>query len=242
MKKKTIKTIKIVVSAFLAVSFIIGANIYDSVKPQHTDTTLSVENAEVFSVNNYTGEPYIIVNNNEPEFTQEDITTKSYEEYGELDFLGRCTYAIACVGNDVMPKEDRGNISSIRPSGWHSVKYNCVEQEYLYNRCHLIAFQLTGENANEKNLITGTRYLNVEGMLPFENEIADYVKETNNHVLYKVTPIFNDFDLIAQGIHMEAISVEDNGKGVKFNVFCFNVQPGITIDYATGNSYLSKGG
>ena len=165
-----------------------------------------------------------------------DLTTKSYEEYGRLDLLGRCTEVSASVGKDLMPTEERGNIGMIKPTGWHTVKYQGIDGNYLYNRCHLIGFQLTGENANERNLITGTRYMNVQGMLPFENMIADYVKETNNHVLYRVTPIFEGANLLASGVLMEAKSVEDDGKGVMFNVYCYNVQPGVEINYATGAS------
>lgn len=153
--------------------------------------------------------------------------------------MGRCGVAFANICIDIMPTEERGEIGMIKPSGWHTVKYDVVDGKYLYNRCHLIGYQLAGENANPKNLITGTRYLNVEGMLPFENEVADYVKESNNHVLYRVTPIFESDNLVASGVQMEAYSVEDNGEGICFNVFCYNVQPGIVIDYATGESYLS---
>lgn len=188
----------------------------------------------------YSGEPYVILNNNLPDFTEEDKTTASFEIYGDLDSLGRCTTAYANVGYDLMPTEKRGNISSVKPTGWHSVQYDHVDGKSLYNRCHLIGFQLTGENANKKNLITGTRYLNVEGMLPFENMIADYVKETNNHVLYRVTPIFQEDYLVADGVQMEAWSVEDDGEGICFHVFAYNVQPGVSIDYATGESWLTK--
>lgn len=183
--------------------------------------------------------PYVVVNGNEPGFTEEDMTTDSYETYSELDELGRCGTAWANIGVDLMPTEDRGNISQVKPSGWQTVKYDIVDGKYLYNRCHLIGFQLTGENANEKNLITGTRYMNVDGMLPFENLVADYVKETENHVLYRVTPVYEGDDLVARGVQMEGLSVEDEGEGVSFNVFVYNVQPGITIDYATGESALS---
>lgn len=188
----------------------------------------------------YSGQPYIVLNNNIPYFTEEDKTTASFELYGDLDELGRCTIAYANVGTDLMPTEKRGSISSVKPSGWHSVQYDHVDGKSLYNRCHLIGFQLTGENANKKNLITGTRYLNVDGMLPFENMIADYVKETNNHVLYRVTPIFQSNYLVADGVQMEAWSVEDEGDGVCFHVFAYNVQPGVEIDYATGESWLTS--
>ena len=181
---------------------------------------------------------YVVVNDNVPEFTEEDITSKAYEFYSELDSLNRCGYAMACVGRELMPTEERGSIGQVKPSGWHTVKYDFVDGKYLYNRCHLIGFQLTGENANEKNLITGTRYMNVEGMLPFENMVADFVKETGEHVLYRVTPVFEDDDLVAKGVQMEALSVEDNGESISFNVFVYNKQPGVTIDYATGESKL----
>ena len=186
----------------------------------------------------YSGSPYVALNGNIPAFTSDQYTTSSYETYSDLDALRRCGVAMACVGVDLMPTSDRESISSVRPSGWQSVKYDIVDGKYLYNRCHLIGFQLTGENANEKNLITGTRYMNVDGMLPFENMIADYVKETKNHVLLRVTPIFYDNELVARGVQMEAWSVEDGGDGICFNVFVYNVQPGITIDYATGKSQL----
>lgn len=182
--------------------------------------------------------PYVVINENTPFFEGED-TSSSYETYSELDNLGRCGVAISCVGVDLMPTEDRGSIGSVKPSGWKSVKYDIVDGKYLYNRCHLIGFQLTGENANEKNLITGTRYMNVDGMLPFENMVADYVKETENHVLLRVTPIYDGSNLVASGVLMEAKSVEDNGEGILFCVYVYNAQPGIVIDYRTGDSRLS---
>ncbi len=181
---------------------------------------------------------YVEINGNEPSFTPDDMVTVSYETYTPLDALGRCGVAMACIGVDIMPTEERGEIGQVKPSGWHTVKYNCVDGKYLYNRCHLIGYQLTGENANKQNLITGTRYLNVEGMLPFENEVADYVQETNNHVIYRVTPLFEGNNLVASGVQMEAKSVEDNGAGVCFNVYVYNNQPGVKIDYATGKSWL----
>ena len=181
---------------------------------------------------------YVVINNNNPYFTSEEIVSVSYEKYAELDYLERCGVAIACIGIDIMPTEDRGSIGQVKPSGWHTVKYDIVDGKYLYNRCHLLGFQLTGENANKSNLITGTRYLNIEGMLDFENMIADYVKETENHVMYRVTPIFEGTNLLASGVLMEAISVEDGGAGIKFCVFAYNAQPGITIDYKTGQSAL----
>ena len=189
----------------------------------------------------YSGEPYVILDDNVPEFEEEELTTKSFEEYSSLDELGRCGTAYANISQELMPDEERGAIGQVKPSGWQTVKYNgLIDGNYLYNRCHLIGFQLAGENANKENLITGTRYLNVIGMLPFENEVADYVKNTGNHVLYRVTPIFQGDNLVADGVQMEAKSIEDDGEGVQFNVFCYNVQPQITINYATGESAEDK--
>ena len=192
----------------------------------------------------YPGEPFVALYNNVPDFDDKDKTTKSFETYSDLDSLGRCGVAYANIGKDLMPTQKRGDISSVKPSGWINKKYDTdlVDGGYIYNRCHLIGHQLAGEDANEKNLITGTRYFNVEGMLPFENMVADYVKETNNHVLYRVTPVYDGDDLVAKGVQMEAYSVEDKGESIMFNVFVYNVQPGITIDYDTGNSELSKDG
>ena len=199
---------------------------------------LTVPSVNLDSIPKFDGStPYVIINDNIPFFTKEDITDKSYESYGELDGLGRCTVAIACIGIDIMPTEDRGSIGSVKPSGWQTVKYDFVDGKYLYNRCHLIGYQLTGENANKQNLITGTRYLNIEGMLPFENMIGDYIEETENHVMYRVTPIFDGDNLVASGVLMEAYSVEDNGEGISFNVYAYNCQPGVIIDYATGDSH-----
>ena len=193
---------------------------------------------DLSDIPDYDGSPYVEVNDNQPEFSEKDLTTKSFEKYSELDDYGRCGVAYANVGQDLMPTEERGSIGKVKPSGWHTVKYDIVDGKYLYNRCHLIGYQLTAENANEKNLITGTRYLNVDGMLPFENMVADYVKETGNHVLYRVTPVYEEDNLVASGVQMEAMSVEDEGDGILFNVFCYNVQPGISIDYETGESCL----
>ena len=184
----------------------------------------------------YSGEPYTAVNDNVPFFDRTDLPTESFEYYSDLDELGRCRTACANVGTDIMPVKEREGIGQVKPSGWHTVKYENVDGNYLYNRCHLIGYQLSAENANEKNLITGTRYLNVSGMLPFENMVADYVKETENHVLYRVTPVFENDDLVARGVLMEGWSVEDDGDGICFNVFAYNVQPDIVIDYASGES------
>ena len=182
-----------------------------------------------------------MIDDNQPSFTASELTTSSFESYAPLDSLGRCGVAYACISTDLMPAdgEKRGSISEVKPSGWVTAKYDFVDGKYLYNRCHLIGWQLTAENANRSNLITGTRYMNVDGMLPFENMVADYIKETGSHVMYRVTPVFSGDDLVAQGVQMEAYSVEDDGDGICFNVFCYNVQPGVTIDYADGTNHLS---
>ena len=210
--------------------------------PEMTGPVLDNESTEtvfaLLEVAAYNGEPYVAINGNTPYFTDDDLTTTSFETYSPLDDLGRCGVTYACVGQDIMPTEERGSIGQVKPTGWHTVKYDCVDGKYLYNRCHLIGFQLTGENANEENLITGTRYLNIEGMLPFENMVADYVQETNNHVLYRVTPIFEGENLLASGVLMEGYSVEDEGAEICFCVYAYNVQPGVTINYATGDSAL----
>lgn len=200
------------------------------------------QTAEVIALDDlpaYSGEAYVEINGNVPFFTEDELTTDTFESYSELDELGRCGVAYANICHELMPTEPRGEIGSVKPSGWHTVRYNgLVEGNYLYNRCHLIGYQLAGENANRQNLITGTRYLNTTGMLPFENQVDDYVDETDNHVLYRVTPIYAGDNLVASGVLMEAYSVEDDG-GLCFCVYCYNVQPYITIDYATGESWLS---
>lgn len=203
-----------------------------------TNETIQKPTVTIKDIPEYSGSPYIAINDNQPSFTSDDYTTTAFEKYAELDYLGRCGVTYACVGVEIMPTEDRGSIGQVKPTGWVTAKYDFVDGKYLYNRCHLIGFQLTGENANTQNLITGTRYMNTEGMLPFENMIADYVKETENHVLYRVTPIFDGENLVARGVQMEAYSVEDDGEGICFNVYCYNVQPGVIIDYATGKSHL----
>ncbi len=198
------------------------------------------EEAPTYSMSDYpaySGEDYIIINNNEPEF-ENTTNTVSFEEYGELDSLGRCTYAYANIGVDLMPSKPRENISMIKPSGWKISKYDFIEGEYLFNRCHLIAYQLTGENLNEKNLITCTRHLNSISMLEFEEKVGNYIRKTKNHVLYRSTPIFDGNNLIATGIHLEALSVEDNGKGIKFNIFLYNIEPRVKIDYSNGDNEL----
>lgn len=201
----------------------------------------SFDNEESFvfdysEIPEYSGTPYIELNGNEPLFTESDMTVRAFEEYSDLDFLGRCGVCFANVCQELMPTAERESISSVKPTGWQSVMYDFVDCRSLYNRCHLIGYQLSGENANEKNLITGTRYLNTMGMLPFENMVADYVKETENHVLYRVTPVFVDDELVARGVLMEGYSVEDGGEGISYFVFCYNVQPGVIIDYKTGDS------
>lgn len=208
------------------------------------ENSLSTEAPDISfsSIAEYTDKPYVAVNGNVPYFTESELTDQSYEYYSDLDALGRCGTACASIGQDLMPTESRGSIGMVKPTGWHTVRYDdLVDGKYLYNRCHLIGYQLTGENANTKNLITGTRYLNIEGMLPFENMVADYIQETNNHVLYRVTPIFEGNNLLANGVLMEGYSLEDKGAGVSYCVFAYNVQPGIEIDYATGESKLADG-
>lgn len=198
------------------------------------ETAISLEEVPPFA-----GSPYVEINGNLPDFSAEELSDQAFEVYSPLDFLGRCGTAYANVGQELMPTEDRGDIGQVRPTGWQTVKYDVVDGGYLYNRCHLIGFQLTGENANEQNLITGTRYMNVDGMLPFENMVADFVKETGYHVRYRVTPVYKGTDLVARGVQMEAMSVEDGGEGICFNVFVYNAQPGVAIDYATGESTLT---
>lgn len=209
-----------------------------SLAEAHINTALEAFANE--AIPEYSGNPYVELNGNVPYFTDEELSTTAFELYSELDFLGRCGACYANICKEIMPTEERGSIGMVKPTGWHTVKYDCITDRYLYNRCHLIGYQLAGENANEKNLITGTRYLNVDGMLPFENEVADYVDETDNHVLYRVTPVFSDDNLVASGVIIEAKSVEDKGAGVQFNVYCYNVQPGISIDYIDGQSWENK--
>lgn len=214
---------------------------------QQTESSAPTEitTASSFSLSDvpaYSGKAYTSVNGNVPYFTAAELTTTSFETYSDLNTLGRCGVTYACIGQDLMPTKERGSIGMVKPTGWHTVRYDdLVDGKYLYNRCHLIGYQLTGENANTQNLITGTRYLNIEGMLPFENMVADYIQETNNHVLYRVTPIFEGNNLLANGVLMEGYSVEDKGAGVSYCVFAYNVQPGIEIDYATGESKLADG-
>lgn len=230
MKQK----INIVLCLFLSVLLCCSCAAF---QPQFSSPSDSLIQSEILQNIN---EPYAVLNGNVPEFTEQEKKLGIFENYSELDYLGRCGVAFARVSKELMPKEDRESIGQVKPSGWHTVKYDIVDGKYLYNRCHLIGFQLAGENANELNLITGTRYMNVEGMLPFENEVADYVRETSNTVLYRVTPVFEGENLVANGVKMEAYSLEDNGSGVCFNVFVYNIQPGVVINYANGESYLEN--
>ena len=204
-------------------------------RPQEDAVTITIDEVPVYS-----GDPYVVINDNEPSFSSEELESNSFESYGELDDLGRCTIAFANLSSELMPQGERGSIGQVKPSGWQTVRYDSVDGKYLYNRCHLIGWQLSGENANERNLITGTRYMNTEGMLPFENMVADYIKETDGHVLYRITPIFVEDELVARGVQMEAYSIEDAGASICFNVFVYNVQPGIEIDYSDGSSRLSE--
>ena len=215
--------------------------IEETEQPNQEETASQAASFDLNSIPAYSGSPYVVVNNNKPFFKESDYTTTSFEKYAPLDNLGRCGVAFACVGRDIMPTEERGSIGSVKPTGWQTVRYENVDGKYLYNRCHLLGFQLTGENANTRNLITGTRYMNVDGMLPFENMVADYVQETNNHTLLRVTPIFEGNNLLASGVLMEALSMEDNGNGLCFNVYCYNVQPGIIIDYSDGSNKAADG-
>lgn len=217
-------------------------NIYLEELIQETSQQETIEYTQLTSedIPEYSGQLYIPINDNNPQFSSEELTTEAYEYYSPLDELGRCGMALASIGKEIMPTEKRGDIGYIKPSGWQSIRYDFVESNSLYNRSHLIGFQLAGENDNERNLITGTRTMNAKSMLLFENMIADYVKETLNHVAYRVTPIFEGNNLVAKGVHMEGYSIEDQGEAICFNVFCYNVEPGVTIDYATGQSYIDE--
>lgn len=232
-KKNRIRTL-----AFLMMFLVFG--ITGTLNRGYFQDVFAGDTVKLAEIPAYTGDPYTVINDNIPDFSEEDYSINSFEEYSELDTLGRCGTAYANIGRDLMPVEERGSIGQVKPSGWHTVKYDNVDGKYLYNRCHLIGYQLSAENANDKNLITGTRYMNVEGMLPFENMTADYIRETGNHVLYRVTPVFDGENLLASGVQMEARSVEDDGEGILFNVFCYNVQPGIGLDYLTGDSWQDE--
>lgn len=236
---KTLKYISIILLSFcMVLTGCTGRNAKENTKD---NTRVRSENyITMDNIPAYSGSPYIAIEDNVPSFDEKDLSTTSFEHYSELDFLGRCGTAFSNIGQDLMPTEKRDSIGQVKPSGWQTIKYDHVDGKYLYNRCHLIGYQLTAENANEKNLITGTRYLNIEGMLPFENMVADYIKETGNHVLYRVTPVFEGNNLVASGVHMEGYSVEDQGEGISFNVYAYNVQPGVIIDYKTGESKLGE--
>ena len=246
MKKKILTVLSVV----LTLCFVGCSNVPANPIIPSSNNSQEVENVEneyatykirindEVEIDSFSGNAYITINDNIPYFTKDDYTTEAFEIYSDLDDLGRCGVTYANICKEIMPTEERGEIGHIKPSGWHTVKYDCVEGKYLYNRCHLIGFQLAGENDNEKNLITGTRYLNIQGMLEYENLVADYVKETNNHVLYRVTPIYTGNNLVADGVLMEGYSVEDKGKGIQFCIFSYNAQPGVGINYATGESWL----
>lgn len=230
-KKKKLKRICTYIGIFVLLTLVF---VYKSSEQMRSDSEVNI----TIEIPQYSGQPYVEVNNNIPFFNEEDLKIRSFEEYSELDSLGRCGAAYACLSKELMPTEERGKIGMVKPSGWQTVKYpEQIEDLYLYNRCHLIAWCLTGENANEKNLITGTRYMNIQGMLPLEEKVAGYIDRTNNHVLYRVTPVFEGKNLVASGVLMEAYSIEDDGEGIEFCVYCFNVQPGIGIDYLTGESW-----
>ena len=217
-------------------------------KPTETSKPSSVGNGtatpvDLSSIPAYSGNAFVTINNNKPSFGSAELTTKGYEKYSPLDSLNRCGVAIASCGKEIMPgaNEERGSISSIKPSGWNQAKYDGISGGWLWNRCHLIGWQLSAENANRENLITGTRYMNISGMLPFENMVADYIRETGNHVAYRITPIYKGNNLVCSGVQMEAYSIEDSGEGIEFNVYCYNVQPGININYADGSSSSQSG-
>ena len=233
------KIISLILSYLLAMGSLAGCSAPQK-QPDEKPAVIQQVQMEELDIPAYSGSPYVVINGNTPYLTVDDSAYTSYETYSPLDSLGRCGVCVASIGTDIMPTEDRGNIGSVKPTGWQTAKYDFVDGKYLYNRCHLIGFQLTGENANTENLITGTRSMNTQGMLPFENMVADYVKETKNHVLYRVTPMFEGDNLVASGVLMEAISVEDAGKGIMFCVYCYNVEPGVEIDYKTGKNWETK--
>lgn len=248
-KRKTRKLLHIIITIAVIISGNLCINRYNETHDKASilemeDSSVSVSKNNTSSSTNYpiyAGKAYIVVNENIPQFNEKDLTrTDPFEEYSDLDSMGRCGTAYANICIDLMPCEDRESISEIKPSGWNNRQYDFIDGGYIYNRCHLIGFQLAGENANERNLITGTRYLNIEGMLPFENMVADYVRETRNHVLYRVTPLYSGENLVADGVQMEGYSVEDQGSGISYNVFCYNVQPGCVINYADGFNWEDK--
>ncbi len=240
MRKRRVKENPkgLIVFLILGILFTTALNFSDEIKKFIYTYAFPTPSYNLGEIPEYNGKSFVYVNENIPAFTEEEISTKSREDYSELDFLGRCGSAFAVLGKDLMPTEERGSIGMVKPSGWHTIKYDIIDGKYLYNRCHLIGFQLSGENANPKNLITCTRETNTGAMLDFENEVARYIKETNNHVMYRVTPIFEGTNLVAKGIEMEALSVEDKGEGIKFHVYIYNVQKGVEINYETGESKL----
>jgi DNA-entry nuclease len=235
MARRSKKKNKLIWIVYILIVCLIGYYTQDQL-----NNTYSIPSYVIENIPEYNGQDYVYINNNEPYFTTEELTTSSFEQYSDLDSLGRCGIAYANISIDLMPTSERESIGMIKPSGWHTIKYDIISGKYLYNRCHLIGYQLTGENANEKNLITCTRQMNTSTMVKFENSVANYIKKTNNHVLYRATPIFKDDNLLATGVQLEALSVEDDGVGIKFNVFIYNVQDGIEIDYKTGDSQLIK--
>lgn len=238
MKKKNVKLVlKIVVIVVLLTELIAGYFHLDLIGNLNN---LFNESYSLEEVPNYTGKPYVLINDNEPNFTEEDYQRPTFENYSNQDFLGRSRVAFANISKELMPTDKRGSIGMIKPSGWHTVKYDNIDGKYLYNRCHLIGFQLTGENANAQNLITCTRQMNTGAMLDYENKVAEYIKKTNNHVLYRVTPIYEGNNLLASGVQMEGLSLEDGGRGIKFNIYVYNVQDGIAIDYTNGASKLKE--
>lgn len=252
IKKKTYKKNKGSVTRLLSVTAVVALLIFvylfqsgkllnpDTYIDGLGDSSLSDQTISIDEIPEYSSEPYIEINGNVPGFSDEELTTESYERYSDLDELGRCGVAEACIGTDLMPTGERQRISSIRPSGWNTAHYDFVDQGMLFNRSHLIAYQLAGEELNEKNLITGTRFLNASTMLPFEEQVGNWVRKTRNHVMYRVTPVFYGDELVARGVHMEALSVEDGGKAISYNVFIYNVQPGVDIDYSTGNNWPAE--
>ncbi len=238
MKKKNVKlVIKIVVIVVLLTELIAGYFHFDLIGNLNN---LFNESYSLEEVPNYTGKPYVLINDNEPNFTEEDYQRPTFENYSNQDFLGRSRVAFANISKELMPTDKRESIGMIKPSGWHTIKYDNIDGKYLYNRCHLIGFQLTGENANAQNLITCTRQMNTGAMLDYENKVAEYIKKTNNHVLYRVTPIYEGNNLLASGVQMEGLSLEDGGRGIKFNIYVYNVQDGIAIDYTNGASKLKE--
>ena len=232
--KKLPLWLQIVIVAVIAIGLLVSQN-------GGADSQVALNSANKMEVvPAYEGELYTIVGDNEPTFTAEELAVEAFEYYAPLDALGRCGAAEACLGQELMPTEERGSISSVYPSGWEQAFYDFVPGEAVYNRSHLIGFQLTGENANEQNLITGTRYMNADGMEPLESMVADYIRATGNHVRYRVTPVFEGQELVARGVWMEALSIEDEGAGICFSVYVHNVQPGVEIDYATGQTWAAE--